>query len=371
VERWLRATRNVIDGRAEELFETGDYRPDGPLGMLAKHLKVTPEFMFTWTREKSYCAMRYQDKWFLVVDFGHLLPLLEMSAVVQVRGPSTAVATILSREMAERFRCAGFIEEGILFARFYREHRQELARIYSDVQSLRDCAAIVELYVTAHELAHVVFGEDSVFSGQMRATVVNVVRAFVKSQIRASVDPRDPELARMPAHELAKERAGIQRQWLIAVESDEALQEELSADDLARSIVFNSRVPGGAALITTTLFLVQLSSFILKNLDVLVCGYQGGDHEKLRAADLLLRSEYAALDLVQHARMSGGLRENDTRLRLAELGGNHKELFRKGLYEHVIPQLSSLDSKRPSRQHAVPTQGTGDRGSLLDELLLD
>src|ERR1700693_3613906 len=153
VERWLRATRDVIEGRAAELLHiSADYRPDGPLAMLAKHLKVEPEFVFTWTREKSYCAMRHGDQWFVIVDFGHLLPLLEMTAVMQLRNPHSAIAAILSREIAERFRHAGLIEEGILFAKWYRDHRHDVAEIYSKARAITECSSVLELYLADHEL---------------------------------------------------------------------------------------------------------------------------------------------------------------------------------------------------------------------------
>ena len=65
----------------------------------------------------------------MVVDFGHLVPLLEMTMVMQIQYPHTAIAAILTREMAVRFRCAGLIEEGHNSSLgWYREHRQDIAR---------------------------------------------------------------------------------------------------------------------------------------------------------------------------------------------------------------------------------------------------
>lgn len=368
-ERWLRATRSVVDGRADEVLATSNYRPDGPLATLANRLKVAPEFLFTWTQEKSYCAIRCQDQWFVIVDFAHLLPLLEMVAVVQLRDPNTAIAAILSREIAERFRFAGLVEEGISFAKWYREHRQDVARIHQQARGIRECSAILELYLGAHELAHVVFSEDPEFCAQMRAAVVNNVSSFVKSQFAVSPDPRDPELARLPADELAKARAGVQAGWLTAIGTDTALQEELAADDLARMVVLNSRMAGGHLLVAVTLFLIQLNLLVLNTLDVLVCGYQGGNHRLIRTTEPLLRSEYATLDLAYSGTGLDSTASPDIRQRLAEVGIMHKELFRRALYEHVIPQLSLLDSKRPSRGASVPAAQAGDRSALLDELL--
>src|SRR5262249_34476010 len=149
-----------------------------------------------------------------------------------------------SREIAERFRSAGLIEEGILFAQWYREKRRDVARIYREVRGLSECSTVLELYLVAHELAHVVFGEDSIFFEEMRAAVVKIISRFIKSQTAAGIDLHDPELARMPVKELAKVRAGVQAGWLAAINNNTALQEELAADDLARFIVFHARIPG-------------------------------------------------------------------------------------------------------------------------------
>ena len=369
VDRWVRATRNVVEGRAEEILVSADYGPDGPLATLAQRLKVAPEFLFTWTQERSYFAISHQDQWVVVVDFGRLVPLLEMTMVMQIQYPHTAIATILSREMAVRFRCAGSIEEGILFARVVPGTSPGYSASSKEAQGLQECSAVLELYLAAHELAHVAFGENPVFSGEMRAAVVTVVNAFVKSQVGVPADRRDPELAQRSVEELPRIRASMQAGWLRAIAHDAALQEELAADDMARAIIINSRVSGNPLFIAVTLFMIQLNLFVLKNLDVLVCGYQGGDHNQIRANEPLLRSEYAALDLVHLVPTSSAVRKEDLRQRLAEMGIMHKEVFRKALYEHVIPQLSLLDSMRSSRKAAVLATQAGDRQALLNELL--
>src|ERR1041385_200991 len=370
VERWLRATRNVIEGRTEEILKsTADFGPDGPLASLAARLEVAPEFLFTWTQERSSCAIRFQDQWIVVVDFGHLLPLLEMTAAMQLQDPNAAIAAILSREMAERFRSAGLIEEGILFARWYREKRRDVARIYEVARGLQQCSAIIELYVGAHELAHVVFGADPVFSGEMRSAVVNIINSFVKSQTGLSANSRDPELARMSMDGLARVRAGVQAGWLTTIGNDMALQEELAAEHVARTLVFKSRVPASPLFIAISLFMIQLNIFFLNNLDVLICGYQGGDPQKIRAKEPLLRAEYASVDLVHLIPISSGVLKEDLHQRISEMGGMHKEAFRRALYEQVIPRLSLLDSMRTSRTAPVLATQAGNRQAVLDELL--
>ena len=87
---------------------------------------------------------------------------------------------------------------------------------------------------------------------------------------------------------------------------------------------------GGPFFIAVTLFMIQLNLFVLKNLDVLVSAIRAVI--TIRSANKpLLRSEYAALDLVHLVPTSSAVRKEDLRQRLAEMGIIHKEVFRKAL----------------------------------------
>jgi hypothetical protein len=372
VERWLRATRTVLPDEAERAVAAiPAYQPGGSLGRLASHLKVAPDFVFTWTREKSSCAVCQQGQWCVIVDFGQLLPILEMVAVTYLRAPQEAASAIVSREIAERFRNAGLLDEAIVFGRWYHEHRHAVARIYREVKTVREHSGAVELFLAAHELAHVVFSADEEFGRQVRSSTVDVVSAFVTSQMGESVRPDDPVLRRVPANELARLRAAIQSNWLDAVRRDEALQEELGADDLARAIVLSSGLPGGHDLLATTLFLIQLTIFVLEQMARLLRGYAGDEYETPGADQALLRSEYASVDLAHLLAHMFKASMEDVRRQLGIASIRHKELFDTVISEFVIPCFRSLNPDPRVRRTVppAPPRVIREKEAILDNLL--
>jgi len=349
LERWLSCARSVVETRSEEIRSNpgfmATYAAGGAAESALARFKVSADIHVTWTRERSYCAVKSERGWHLVVDAGLVQSVIEMTAALESPNADAAVRGLLSQYMAARFRHAGLVHEATVFARIFRCLETEIASMTSRVNSIRSFAIPIEIYLFAHEVGHIMMTDDIGFSSTLKSSVVQIVELFVESQQNAGVDPNDPELNWQPENEILNVRRSIQAEWSKFLNYDNALQEELAADDIARIVTFSDSSASENPLKTAEIILAtHLNIRVFEMLDSCVRWYQclpRLEGESV-ASGRLLRSEYATVDLSYLVARMSDVAKEDIMSALRLVSRVHKELYDKTMRKFIAPMLVAL-----------------------------
>lgn len=380
LERWLRCARSVVDSRSEEIRSNPDimatYAAGGPAESALARLKVSADIHVTWTRERSYCAVKSERGWHLVVDVGLAQSMIEMTVALESPNADAAVRGLLSHYLAAKLRHVGLVHEAAIFAGVFRRLKPEIARVCGRVDIIRSFAIPLELYLFAHEVGHIQLEDDVGFASALKSSVVQIVKRFVESQRSAGVDPTDPELKWAPESEILKFRRRIQAEWLELLQCSNALQEELAADDISRIVTFSDIKASEDPLKTaSTILAIHLNLCVLEMLDSCVRTYRTPRSEEESAASgRLLRTEYAIVDLSFLVTRMSDVAKGDVMSALRHVSLVHKELYDTAMLKYIAPMLVALqrgkgDGDVSRSLNAVEQEARELR--LLDTLLPD
>jgi hypothetical protein len=303
-----------------------------------------------------------------VVDLALVDTMVGMIAALRSDNPARLATAVLNRELAIRFRKAGLIREALTAAQLYMADGQRLATAYRDESEMRVQCRAIEVYLAAHELGHIILAQDQQFSKDLRAKVVDTVVRFVKSQRGAGVRSGDPAVSRHSRTGVAEGRERTQAGWVALLQADESVQEELSADDLARMVLFSASYGPGIRE-GVVVFLTQLNILILEQLDVLVAGYINPAPPK-DASARLLRAEYAAVDLAHLLPQQTAVEKADVVRQLGAASIAHKQLYDEVLYESIVPLFGQLHRARAANKDEALTPDAKIRGRTLLEALI-
>jgi len=299
-----------------------------------------------------------------------------MTAALESPNADAAVRGLLSQYLAEKFRHAGFVHEAAIFAGVFQSLKQDIARVLGRADIIRSFAIPLELYLFAHEAGHMLMEDDVGFTSTFKLHIVQIVEVFVKAKRSKSVDPTDPALKWWPEGEVLKIRRHIQAEWLELLQSSNALQEELVADDIARVVCFSDITASKDPLKTaTTILVIHLNLCVLELLDSWVRTYPTPRTEEGSAAsELLLRTEYAVGDLSFHVTRMSDVAEGDVLSALRHVSFVHKELYNRIMINFIAPMLVALQSGKGGGDVNWSLNGVEQESRelrLLDTLLLD